>query len=85
MYIVAIAWGYMVLMMSITETSFVAGVMTLILYGILPVTIILYIMGAPQRKRNRLAASEHARAGISDAASADASPPVSGTRARDVP
>lgn len=89
MYIVAIAWGYVVLMMSITETSFVAGVMTFLLYGILPLTIILYIMGTPQRKRNRnrhrLAATEQARAAVIDATPADASPPVSGNRPPEAP
>jgi len=58
MYIVAIAWIYVVLMMSITEDSIVAGVMTFLLYGILPLTIILYLMGSPQRKRNRLQAEK---------------------------
>lgn len=53
MYIVAIAWIYVVLMMSITENSVVAGVMTFLLYGLLPLAIILYLMGAPQRKRER--------------------------------
>lgn len=62
MYIVAIAWIYVVLMMSITEDSVVAGVMTFLLYGVLPLTIILYLMGAPQRKRNRLQAEKLRRA-----------------------
>lgn len=53
MYIVALAWIYVVFMMSITEQSVVAGIMTFLLYGILPVAIILYVMGAPQRSRNR--------------------------------
>jgi len=53
MYIVTIAWIYVVLMMSITEESVVAGVMTFLLYGVLPLAIILYLMGAPQRRRNR--------------------------------
>lgn len=53
MYIVAIAWIYVVLMMSITEHSVTAGVMTFLLYGVLPLAIILYVMGTPQRKRNR--------------------------------
>lgn len=53
MYIVAIAWLYVVLMMSITERTAVAGVMTFLLYGALPLTIVLYLMGTPQRKRNR--------------------------------
>lgn len=53
MYIVAIAWIYVVLMMSITEQSVIAGIMTFLLYGVFPLAIILYLMGAPQRKRNR--------------------------------
>lgn len=53
MYIVAIAWLYVVFMMSITEQSAVAGVVTFFLYGVFPLTIVLYLMGTPQRKRNR--------------------------------
>ncbi|WP_016832973.1 hypothetical protein [Herbaspirillum lusitanum] len=53
MYIVAIAWLYVVFMMSITEQSVTAGIMTFFLYGVFPLTIVLYLMGTPQRKRNR--------------------------------
>ncbi|MFL9923433.1 hypothetical protein PQR62_04095 [Herbaspirillum lusitanum] len=53
MYIVAIAWLYVVFMMSITEQSAIAGVITFFLYGVFPLTIVLYLMGTPQRKRNR--------------------------------
>lgn len=53
MNIVALAWIYVVLMMSITETSVVAGVMTFLMYGVIPVTIILYVMGTTQRRRRR--------------------------------
>lgn len=58
MYIVALAWIYVVLMMSITEDTVVAGVMTFLLYGVLPLLIILYLMGTPQRKRKRLEAEK---------------------------
>lgn len=58
MYIIAIAWIYVVLMMSITEHSLVAGIMTLLLYGVLPLTIILYVMATPQRRRNRAMAEK---------------------------
>ena len=51
--IVAIAWIYVVLMMSITEHSVVAGIMTFLLYCVLPLTIILYVMATPQRRRRR--------------------------------
>jgi bacteriorhodopsin len=58
MYIVAIAWIYVVFMMSITEHSVIAGIMTFLLYGVLPLAIILYLMGTPQRKRNRVKAEK---------------------------
>ncbi|MDB5772296.1 MAG: putative transrane protein, partial [Burkholderia sp.] len=61
MHIVAIAWMYVVVMMSITEHSFIAGLMTFLLYGVLPVTVILYLMGTPLRKRKRAAAEKLAR------------------------
>jgi len=53
MHIVAIAWIYVVLMMSLTEHSMIAGIMTFLLYGIFPLSIILYVIAAPQRKRRR--------------------------------
>jgi hypothetical protein len=40
-------------MMSVVEESFIAGIMTLFLYGVLPVTIILYIGGTGSRRRRR--------------------------------
>jgi len=54
MHIVALAWIYVVLMMSITETSVVAGIATFLLYGIMPLSIILYLTGTRQRNRRRV-------------------------------
>ncbi|HYD95506.1 MAG TPA: hypothetical protein VEC01_09280 [Noviherbaspirillum sp.] len=74
MYIVAIAWIYVILMMSITEDTVVAGVMTFLLYGVLPLVIILYVMGTPQRKRNRVEAEKlrRAHAALDEANASDA-------------
>jgi hypothetical protein len=58
MYIVAIGWIYVVLMMSIAEKTATAGVMTFLLYGVSPVTIILYLLGTPERRRRRAAAKK---------------------------
>ena len=58
MLIVAIAWIYVVLMMSLAEHSIVAGIMTFLLYGVLPLGVILYLIGTPQRKRKRQAAEK---------------------------
>ena len=53
MYIIAIAWIYVVLLMSFTEDSIVAGLATFFLYGVGPLALLLYLMGTPQRRRNR--------------------------------
>ncbi|WP_211451189.1 hypothetical protein [Collimonas antrihumi] len=72
MHIVAIAWIYVVFMMAITEANAVAGVMTFLLYGVLPLTIVLYLMGTPQRKRNRQRAENSARLAAQQKAAATA-------------
>lgn len=56
MYIVPLAWIYVALMMAVAEASHSNGtvlgaVVTFVLYGLLPVSVVVYIMGAPARKR----------------------------------
>lgn len=58
MYIVAIAWIYVVLMVSVMQTTFFRGVMTFIFTGILPLALLLFLIGTPQRRRNNLAKSQ---------------------------
>lgn len=53
MHIAAVGWIYVVLMMAITEESVVAAIMTFFLYGVLPVSIIMYVGGTGARKRRR--------------------------------
>jgi hypothetical protein len=60
MYLVAIAWMYVVLMMSVAEAASPAGTLlgaitTFVFYGLLPLGIVLYILGTPGRRRARLA------------------------------
>ena len=62
MLIVAIGWGYVVLMMALAEAlepggSVLGAIVTLLLYGVLPLAIVLYIGGARKRGRARRAAS----------------------------
>lgn len=56
MYIVPIAWLYVAVMMSVAEAAssngtLLGAIITFVLYGLLPVSLILYFMGAPGRKR----------------------------------
>lgn len=53
MHIAAIGWIYVVLMMAITEDSVVAGIMTFLFYGVLPVALIMYVTGSGNRRRRR--------------------------------
>lgn len=55
MYIVAIAWLYVTLMMAATENSMVAGVLTFLFYGLLPCALFVWLFSTPQRRRNRQA------------------------------
>ena len=52
-YIVAIAWLYVTLLMAAAETSIVAGVLTFLFYGLAPLSLLLWLFGVPQRRRNR--------------------------------
>ena len=56
MYLVLIAWLYVVLMMAVAEATSPMGtllgaIMTFVLYGLLPMSIVGYILGTPSRKR----------------------------------
>ena len=58
MHLVAAAWMYVVLMMAVAEAASSTGTLlgaffTLLLYGVLPLGIVLYIMATPARKRAR--------------------------------
>lgn len=61
MYLVAIAWMYVVVMMTVVEAASANGTVlgalfTFLLYGALPLSVVLYIMRSPARKRARQAA-----------------------------
>lgn len=65
MYLVAIAWLYVVVMMALAEAlstqgSVLGAIITLVLYGVLPLGLVLYIMGTPARRRARAAAEAQA-------------------------
>lgn len=58
MYLIAIAWGYVALMMALAEAtssqgSILGAVITFVLYGLLPISIVLYVLGSPARKATR--------------------------------
>ena len=60
MWIVALAWLYVVGLMALTEPSFVAGIMTFLAYCVLPLSILFYITGSKRRRERKRLAAERA-------------------------
>ncbi len=74
MYLVAIGWMYVVLMMTVAEALSSQGTLlgaffTFVLYGCLPLAVVLYLLGTPARRRARRAAEQQ------EAAAADTGTP----------
>ncbi|MEP6505171.1 MAG: hypothetical protein ABJD97_17665 [Betaproteobacteria bacterium] len=81
MQIVALGWAYVVLMMTLAEAlgpggSVLGAIVALLLYGVLPLGIVLYIGGARSRARAR-------RLAAAGAASGDVDPGRGGEPARE--
>jgi hypothetical protein len=74
MYIVPIAWLYVTVMMAVAEATnttgtVLGGIITFVLYGLLPVALVVYLMGAPGRRR-AIKARERAELAAAQAPSA---------------
>ena len=83
MYIVPIAWLYVAFMMAVAEATSTQGTLlgaffTFVLYGLMPIGLLLYFMGTPARRQQRLAReAEEAQAYL--AAQAADTAPAAGT------
>jgi hypothetical protein len=56
MYLIAIGWLYVALMMAVAEASasngsILGAVFTFVLYGLAPTALVMYLLGTPARKR----------------------------------
>jgi hypothetical protein len=78
-HLVVIGWLYVVVMMTVAEASSPQGTLlgaffTLLLYGLLPLALVLYLLGAPGRRR-AIKAREMADAADANRAACAADPP----------
>lgn len=80
MWIVAIGWSYVVILMAATETSFIAGMMTFLVYCMIPLSVLFYITGGKRRQARRAARAAAAPATPADAVAS--LPPPSATVAK---
>ena len=58
MHIVPIAWIFVVVLMSVAEATSTQGTVlgaffTFVLYGLIPLAIVMYLLGTPSRRRAR--------------------------------
>jgi FtsH-binding integral membrane protein len=60
MYIVAIAWMYVVMMVSFLQPTIFRGLVTFFGAGLLPLGLLLFLIGTPQRRRNKQHQTEQA-------------------------
>jgi hypothetical protein len=83
MWIVVIAWIYVAVMMAVAEAfgpqgSLLGGIITLLLYGVAPLALVIYLMNTPMRRR-RLREQEAAeRQGAADPSAAAPLQPYAG-------
>lgn len=85
MYIVPIAWLYVAVLMAVAEATnttgtVLGGVVTFVLYGLLPIGLVVYVMGAPARKR---AIKAQERAELAASAPSDIAPDAGAEAATD--
>jgi membrane protein implicated in regulation of membrane protease activity len=81
LYLVIIAWLYVTVMMAVAEATNTNGtvlgaVFTFLLYGLLPLSLVVYLMSTPARRRalkeKEAAAREAARLAAAAKAASDA-------------
>jgi len=78
MYLVVMAWLYVVVLMAVAEATSTTGsvlgaLITLVLYGLLPLSIVVYILGTPGRRRKIHAREMQERAAAAQAMTAPSS------------
>jgi hypothetical protein len=78
MYLIVIAWLYVTLLMGLAEAfstqgSVLGAIITFLLYGVLPMSLVVYLMGTPLRRKARRQAEEM----TAPEAAPPASPPAS--------
>lgn len=88
MYLVVIAWLYVTLMMAVAEATHSAGTLlgaffTFVLYGAIPVALVIYLGGRPARRR--AAKAREAAELAQQRATASAAPDGGGEAAADAP
>ena len=87
-HLIVIGWLYVVVMMAVAEATNTTGtvlgaIFTFLLYGLAPVALVVYLMGAPARRRAIRAREAAEREAAMQAAAPSAAPDAGGEAAAD--
>jgi hypothetical protein len=80
MYLIAVAWLYVTLMMAVAEATHAQGsllgaLITFVMYGLAPLALVLYLWGTPHRWRAlKIQAEMESQAGSAPASDPGAAP-----------
>ncbi|MBL8445738.1 MAG: hypothetical protein JNK52_16995 [Zoogloeaceae bacterium] len=53
MYLIAIAWLYVVVIVSVSDDTVLGGLVTFFFWGLGPLALFLWLFGTPARRRNK--------------------------------
>jgi hypothetical protein len=53
MYIVAIGWIYVTLLVAVNEGSLIAGIISFTFYGLLPCSVLIWLSGSKVRRQRQ--------------------------------
>ncbi len=68
MYVLAIAWLYVVIVVAVANPTVVGGVLTFLFAGIGPLALFLWLVGTPARHRSAARRATDAGTGTNDRA-----------------
>lgn len=74
MYIIAIGWLYVTILIAANEPSIVAGIISFLFYGLLPCSLLLWLGGTKARRQRRAHRESLANQRLNEGDRGDAGP-----------
>jgi hypothetical protein len=71
MYIVAIGWLYVTLLVAVNEPTVVSGIISFLFYGLMPCSLLIWLGGTKARRQRRAHRESLANQGLNDGDGSD--------------